>query len=337
MRLSFLLLFALALSTQVQAQSYNSPESVDYDPVSNRYFISNTNTSQILARNSNNGELSVFATLNNAPYGLEVVGTELYACSGSGLRIFNLSTGEETAYINMGLNFPNGITHKNNNIFLTDFSNNRIYRYNITNGNYNVYIDNFPSTPNGIFYDDIADRLLVVSWGNNAPIYEINVSDSSHTVAANTTLGYLDGISMDNNGDFYFSAWSSNSIHKFTSDFVGAPTIVANSMSSPADIYYNRSVDTLAIPNSGNNTVVFLGFESPNTIQEVYTTKVYPNPLTAGSTLSIEKDGNYQLLNQEGKLIWKGASTNKQLKLPNLQKGVYILKNTDYLAKLIIQ
>ena len=336
MRLSLLLLLAFAFSTKSKAQFYNGPESVDYDPVSNRYFVSNTNTSQILARNSNN-ELSVFATLNNAPYGLEVVGNELYTCSGSGLRIFNLSNGEETAYINMGLNFPNGITHKNNNIFLTDFGNNRIYRYNITNGSYNIYIDDFPSTPNGIFYDDIADRLLVVSWGKDAPIYEINLSDSSHTVVANTTLGYLDGISMDNNGDFYFSAWSSNSIYKFTSVFAGVPSIVANGMSSPADIYYNRYIDTLAIPNSGNNTVVFLGFESSNNIQKIHTTKVYPNPLNYSKILSVEKDGKYQLFNQEGKLIWDGTSENKQIKLPNLPKGVYILNNTNYLAKIIIQ
>ena len=35
---------------------------------------------------------------------------------------------------------------------------------------------------------------------------------------------------------------------------------VATGMSSPADIYYNTNSDTLAIPNSGNNTVSFIGF-----------------------------------------------------------------------------
>lgn len=371
----FLLISCCLISTQLWAQSYNGPESVDYDAASNRYFISNTGTGQILARETD-GALSVFATTGSGPHGLEVIGNEIYACSGSRLKAYDLATGAETVNINLGAGFANGITHKGDDVFVTDFSNDRIYRYNISSGNFNTYISNFPSTPNGIYYDDIADRMLVVSWGANAPIYQIDLADSSYTIATNTSLGYCDGIAMDNNGDFYVSAWSNDAIHKFAADFTGGPSQVVSSMSSPADIYYNRTTDTLAIPNSGNNTVVFVGFgvaESWNCVgtacidpedgtgtystisdceSNCSTSSIiqnnfpsleglgvghYPNPIRSGETIQLTQAGDYQLYNQQGKEVWKGTVESTELQLPNLPKGVYILKNTDYLAKLIIQ
>ena len=63
----------------------------------------------------------------------------------------------------------------------------------------------------------------------------------------------------------------------------------------------------------------------------------YPNPIRSGETIQLTQAGDYQLYNQQGKEVWKGTVESTELQLPNLPKGVYILKNTDYLAKLIIQ
>ena len=55
------------------------------------------------------------------------------------------------------------------------------------------------------------------------------------------------------------SAWTGQKVVRFTNDFTSQSTVMT-SLSSPADIFYNIYTDTLAVPNSGNNTVVFQSF-----------------------------------------------------------------------------
>ena len=367
--------FALLLGfSNLLAQSYNGPESVDYDSYGQRYLVSNSNQGQILSYDAINDELDIFASgIGSGPHGLEVIGEELFACSGSRLKAYNLVTEEQTVNVNLGASFANGITHRGNDVFITDFSGKDIYRYNTVSGNFNIYIENLPKTPNGIFYDDIQDRLLVVCWGNNAPIYEINMTDSSYSIVANTNLGNCDGISMDNNGDFYVSAWSNNAISKFNSDFSGSSTVVVPNMSSPADIYYNRATDTLAIPNSGNNTIVFVGFGAPVTSyicvdegcvelssadgdyatledceavcqatgieeKEMPTSLFYPNPIMNGETITVKPTETVVLYTMQGQKVFeKELKNNLSFKLPYLKNGFYLLQTNEELGKILIQ
>jgi len=364
----------LLISLSVFGQVYNAPESVDYDSNGGRYLISNSSSGQILSYILEEDALSVFVSgVGAGPHGLEVVGNTVFACSGSRLKAYDLDTQEEIVNINLGASFANGITHKGNDVFITDFSGKDIYRYNILTGTFNMYIENLPKTPNGILYDGINDRLLLVCWGSNAPIYEINMSDSTHTIATSTNLGNCDGIAMDNNGDFYLSAWSNNSIHKFNSDFSNGYTVAVSNMSSPADIYYNTATDILAIPNSSNNTVIFIDYSSNTTfncgptgcaessdntgdyatledceadcqtvsVDEIsYSTSLfYPNPTTSGSTITIYSEyPQVELYNLQGELIFRERiNNNQELELPILKKGFYLLKTIDKQEKILIQ
>ena len=366
-------IFSVVDNSVTQTASYIGPESVDYDSASNRYFISNSSNGQILEMDCQ-GNLSVFVSdIDGGPHGLEVVGNQLFACSGSKLKAYDLSTGEENLDINLNAVFANGITHKGNDVFVSDFSGTKIYRYNIESNQFNIYIDNFPSTPNGIFYDNIQDRLLVVSWFGNAPIYEINMADSTYAIVKETNLGSCDGIAMDNNGDFYVSAWSNNAIHKFNSDFSGNPTNVLNAMNQPADIYFNRDLNVLAVPNSGNNTVVFEGFgtntsyncvddqcqelndqsgqfntmeccqeycQTTSSIEEnAIHQNVFPNPVLSGADLFFHTIAQeIELYDLNGRLLMNIKNNNKSsIKLPNLQSGIYILSYDNKTTKLIVE
>ena len=72
--------------------------------------------------------MDIFASsVGSGPHGLEVVGEELFACSGSRLKAYNLVSEEQTVNINLGASFANGITHKGNDVFVTDFSGKDIY------------------------------------------------------------------------------------------------------------------------------------------------------------------------------------------------------------------
>ena len=178
---------------------------------------------------------------------------------------------------------------------------------------------------------------------------------------------------MDNNGDFYVSAWSNNAISKFNSDFSGSSTVVVPNMSSPADIYYNRATDTLAIPNSGNNTVVFVGFGAPVTSyicvdegcvelssadgdyatledceavcqatgieeKEMPTSLFFPNPIMNGETITVKPTETVVLYTMQGQKVFeKELKNNFSFKLPYLKNGFYLLETNEELGKILIQ
>ena len=250
------------------SQNYNGPESVEYNSLSDSYFISNSNNGQIIELTDDNNT-SVFANnLINGPHGLEIVENTLYACSGSRIKAFNIETGEQVLNFNIGANFLNGITHKidesNSLLFITDFSARKLYEFNI-NTQEITELCSFDKNPNGIIYESNMNRLIIVSWGNNAKIYEFSLNDYSLSTLLTTSLGYLDGISIDQCGNFIVSSWSTNSIHTFRNNFPVDQTngfdVITSNLNNPADIFYNQLSNTLAIPNSGNNTVDFFYYE----------------------------------------------------------------------------
>ena len=256
------------------AQNYNGPESVEYNPTSNSYFISNSNNGQILELDENNN-LSVFKSgLNVGPHGLEIVeeyigpkwsGQVLYVCSGGRLFGYDIQ-GNEVLNYNINGTFLNGITKKISSpytanevdLFITDFSAKKLYRYNIDE-NIHYEVCSFNKNPNGVYYDNINERLLVVFWGSNAPVYEIDIANGTYVNLINTGMSNLDGITMDQCGNIYISAWSSNAIHKYNFDFTSSEIII-DGLSNPADICYNQISNTFGIPNSGNNTVDFVSY-----------------------------------------------------------------------------
>lgn len=256
--------FLISIFSLGNAQSYNGPESVEYDSATGDYYISNSSNGQILKWDGS--VLTLFASdVGSGPHGLEIVNNTLYACSGGRLKGYDLINGTEVLDYNLNGSFLNGISYFNETLYISDFSSKRLYKYDLLNSSHEL-ICTFQKTPNGVYYDEINHRLLVVCWGNNAPIYEVNLSMSSYTTILNTGLGNLDGIAMDDCGSFYVSAWSNNSIYRYTSDFTDAQQVVSN-LSHPADICYNQAEHVLAVPNSLNNTVDYLTLDlcSPNT------------------------------------------------------------------------
>jgi hypothetical protein len=242
------------------AQSLTGPESIEFDLFHNRYLISNSDNGQILARDMA-GTLSVFAdNVSPSPYGLEILGNVLYANCGGLVKGFDLETGSEVFSLNLGATFLNGITTDGLfNLFVTDFSTKRLYRVRPAANAFNMMAQNLVQSPNGIEYDQANQRLVFVNWGNNAPIKAFNLLDSTVTTIATTTLGNCDGICWNGLDSWYITAWTGAKLVKFDRDFAQAPQTIATGLSSPADIDYNLRGDTVAIPNSGNNTLRFVG------------------------------------------------------------------------------
>ena len=132
--INFNYIFFLIIPCLCFTQNYNGPESVEYNPNTGSYFISNSGNGQILELNSSN-ELSVFVSnVGTGPHGLEIVNNILYACSGGRLKGYDLNSGIQVLNYNLSASFLNGITHIENvygdgnpYLYITDFSENLSY------------------------------------------------------------------------------------------------------------------------------------------------------------------------------------------------------------------
>jgi DNA-binding beta-propeller fold protein YncE len=171
-----LFFFTLLLPFVGISQSLQNIESVEYDHENSRFLVSNS--SSIIAIDSETQELSFFGD-GEAGYGVEVMNSTLFVI-GDGIKCYDLTTEEEVMSLNIsGSGFLNGMASDGvSRLWVTDFSNNRIYEIDVTdldNPTSEMVVANTGSTPNGIVYDETNDRLIFVNWGGSADIKTVDL------------------------------------------------------------------------------------------------------------------------------------------------------------------
>lgn len=284
----FFTLFIVFSIQFCKAQTYSGPESTEFDYANNRWLIANTTSHQVLARD-NSGTLSLFVgSLGSGPYGIEIVGDTLFCCSGSSIKGFLLSNASPVFTVNLGATFLNGLTHDaSGNLFATDFSAKTIHKINIASQTDTIVAAGLVQSPNGIIFDSTGNRCIFVNWGSNAPIKAIDLSTYAVSVVTTTTLSSCDGIARDGNGRYYVSNWGNQSVVQYDNAFSTSPVTVVSGLNNPADIFYNTISDTLAIPNAGNSTVTFFGFNTVNISDPGFYEDggVFPNPSNLSTSL----------------------------------------------------
>ncbi len=330
-------LFALFLAPCLaMAQSYSGPESVDCDTLTGNWYVGNTGSKKILRRTPQGVLQEFLSGFSSGPYGIEVVGDRIYACDGNKIKGFLLTDGSPIFSITTNASFLNGITHDANGVlYATDFSGKKIYKVNPANATWNVFVAQTTSTPNGILYDHSQNRLVCVTWGANAKILGIALADSSVSILKTTTLSNIDGVARDGSGRWYVASWGANAVHRINPDFSGSPQQVLSGLSQPADIYYNLQTDTLAVPNSGNNTVVFAGFAPVSATSELTETavlQIFPNPAVDIVQVQLPATWrgeitNWQVIAANGQTyrvpLLQNENLRKTFSVRNLPAGVY--------------
>ncbi len=318
MKKLFTIIATVLISSAAFSQAYNSPESIEFDYANNRWFIANNGGNNILTRNSATGAMAVFVATGfsgGGPHGLEIVNDTLYACSGGSIRAYNINTGALVFATSLGGTFLNGITHDvTGNLYITDYSANRIYRFNTNTRQFNQFVPSGISSPNGIIYDQPNNRCVFVQWTGAIKAVALNDSTVS-TLVASTGLSSIDGIAKDGAGTYYYlSSWSPSSrITRYSSTFTGPTTVVSTGLGNPADIFYNVLTDTLGVPNSstGVNNTTYHYFGSATSINEsatdLFQFSVSPNPIakTAEIKYTIAEQGNVkiELFDVTGKVV----------------------------------
>lgn len=276
----------VALSIPAFSQTLSNIEGVEYDPTNQIFLVGNgSNVVRMHSDAVPQGALGVA----QADYGLEVMGNNLYTIVGTSVKCYDVTSGSlQWSMPIAGSTFLNGMASDGvNRVWVTDFSAKKLYELDVTdpvNPSYSTVVANTTTTPNGITYDAANNRLVMVSWGANAPIKAIDLTTYALSVLTTTSIGNCDGIDHDAYGNYYVSSWSPNAITKFSNDFTTSQTItVSGGVSSAADLCYAEEIDTLAIPCTGNNVVKFLGF-APAFVGEVSSSEFqvsgYPTQVT---------------------------------------------------------
>ena len=263
----FFLLSALVWAGLISAQTPTSIEAVEYDPVGQRWFVSNG--SSLLVTDNQGVDWSFFGEAQ-ATHGMEVMGNHLFAIGDNVIRAYDLGDASEVGSLSIpGVEFLNGMGNDGASLLVvSDFSSGRLYTVDAsdpTQMTSALLAGNFGETPNGVVVDVENNRAIVVCWYSDAPILAVDLeSGEVTTLVDGTGLGNLDGIDDDGNGAYYVSSWAPTRITRYTSEFTESETVVtgAGGLSNPADISYAVGIDTLGVANSGNDNVTFHGIST---------------------------------------------------------------------------
>jgi sugar lactone lactonase YvrE len=342
----FCFTFFIVILPFIGTAQFGNIEAIEYDPVNGRFLVSNVIDIKIADGNGN--DVGQFGTTAKASYGMEVMNNALVAIGANGVvRAYDITSGVEISSITIsGAQFLNGMaTDGESRIWVTDFGAKRIHEIDFSNmvdPQSSVVVSNTVTTPNGICYDELNNRLVFVNWSNNAPIKAVSLDDYSVTTVVNGSgVNNIDGIDNDDDGNFYISSWSpAPRITKYNNDFSESEVITVLGLSNPADICYAREIDTLAIPNSGNSTVRYVGFSNNVKVDEqgvAFHLEVYPNPAQDDLYVRFElaKQGNTTLsiLDITGKEIecvftheLIGTRHTVVIPIQHLNSGTYMLQ-----------
>lgn len=316
--LPFFLLF-IVLNSMLFAQTLSGIESAEYDPINHRFLVSNGNgVMEVDASGNAIGEIG--GGTPQADYGMEIIGNTLFSVVGSTVKAYQLDSGSLISSVSIvGAGFLNGLASDGvNRVWVTDFGNAEIMEIDysdLQNPTYSTVVSNTSVTPNGICYDQANNRLVFVAWsGSISDITAVSLTDYSlSTLVANASLNSIDGIDNDNYGNYYLASWTPQRITKYNADFSISEVItVPGGLNGAADIAYAEEIDTLIIPNSGNNTVRFVGFQPTNSVNESQLADVevtcFPNPIQVESVITfsnrIAGRVRIEALDAQGKLVY---------------------------------
>jgi DNA-binding beta-propeller fold protein YncE len=312
---------------------YSGPESVEYDPAGDRYFVSCTANDSIVQRDQS-GIVTGFASVAGSPYGLELQGDTLFACVGGIVKGYSTATGSQVFSRSLGGSFLNGLSSDGHFLYATDFSQQTIFRVEPSTNSFISWVSDTQGTPNGCVVDSARNTLWVAFWGSNAPVKGYDLQTAELVTTFPTTLGNIDGITLDCAGRLLLASWSPNRISRFDPDVVNPAfeNLMITGLNHPADIDYDVVHDRVCIPNAGNNTVSLpevVGCVSAVFEQIGYQTiKAVPNP-TDGFLhleLMIEEPQIYMIFSQAGLLIASGTlKPRTMLDLSSLDAGAYVI------------
>ena len=191
-------LMVTCMCAHAHAQTPTSVEAAEYDPNSDRWFVSNG--SSILVTSDLGESWTVFGN-GGATHGMEVLGSALFVIQNNVIRAYDVVSGEELGSLSpTGAGFLNGMGSEENAegdlLVVSDFASGRLLKVDVsdpTNMTYSTLVGDTGTTPNGVTVKD--GIATVVNWGSNADILQVDVATGVvTTLIEGTGLGNCLGV-----------------------------------------------------------------------------------------------------------------------------------------------
>jgi len=293
---SNLLFFILLSSTYLFGQNLlNGPECVSFDSLNNRYLVSNWNNGSIIAIDSS-GNHSYFKQGLGHALGNCIAGNTFYVSLGTVILGLNLDNPNDTImYLPItGTTQMDGMTvDDNNHLYVVASIQAKIYKVNLLNQTYSLFVSSGVSArPQDVIYDKNYNRLLICSWYDNSPIQAVSLNDSTLSNLVTTPMGNCDGLALDENGNYYFSSWATNSIHIYNTTFINPPDLFSSGHNGPSNLCFNSRDNIIAVPNFNSNSISLISIaptsvgENNPALSEFKLLQNYPNPFNPKTTIN---------------------------------------------------
>jgi hypothetical protein len=362
MRQIRLILFLSALPyISLTQTTFSYPVDVVYQEASESYYVSNwaEGNGYILRLNSAGQVVENFYNELHYPGGLCLVGDTLYFTDNlsiwdtlitpSYLKGINLNNGLEV------LNFEISTTGTYLDLIDTDNQGNLfigntreggtdgiVHKFNIASQQLSNIATGI-TKPFGICYDHLNDRVLFVqSSGTLSFVKSVNPNGG---VVNNVFYinGYLEGIEIHPNGDFYLSSWGTldgtwgnEPVYK-TNNAMDWSQILTSDHDRPFGMCIGKD-NHLVVCNWGENSLSFIDLDTYGTDEFALRSSellVYPNPSDGNVTLRMDNAGSVksEILIQDmmANIVYydqpaiQNPTFKTEINLSHLRAGIYIV------------
>lgn len=329
--LAFFAVLSMSLGLYLpEAKAQNlltNPESVVYDSLRDRYLVSNFGDGSIVQIDSQ-GNQSYFSTALPRIAGLHIKGDILYVASNlapyTGVYGFDLASAEMVFSVDIrGSLLMNDVdTDTSGYLYVTDYYDHKLYKIDLQEQTYSLFVDTILYWPNGIVFDEPNNRILVASVeAQGRPIHAVNLEDSTVTVAVYTYTPAIDGLAFDNEGRLYFSSWYTDAIHRYDQSLTNPPEVFSSGHPDPADISVDLTNNILCIPIFYQNRVDFVeiaptSVDDPEIPGNAFWVESFPNPFNSTAkikyNLPISSDVVIEIYDVLGRKVETLVQENKQ-------------------------
>ena len=261
-----------ALSKIWESEGFMNPESVVYDKNNNVLYVSNVNGDAnakdgngFISRVTLDGKIldQKWITGLNGPKGLDISGDKLYAADIDTLVEIDIPSATITnRYRVADAKFLNDVAAGNDGeIYVSDMVMNRIHV--LKNGVFSIWLESPDlQNPNGLLVQ--GDTLIEGAWGvmtegfnTDVPghLKSISLKDKSITnIGDGSSVGNMDGVEADADGDFYVTDWMAGKLFHIGRD--GNVSTLLTLEKGTADLEYIHDKDMLIIPMMMNNKLI---------------------------------------------------------------------------------
>jgi len=260
----FLLLFLIAILTLIFLKVFvwgfgpqlDKPESIAFDPVGNRFLISNVGSGSIIAMDENGKFHKYMHKAFTAPKGLSLKDDMLYVVDPTEVHVVDVSQASiiDTYKIEGSVALNDIAIDEHGMLYITDMVANAVFIYNPIDRSQVRVSNPLLQSPNGIIYDRPRWQMLIVNYADQSAILSLDIRDQKLSVFMDTVYSNLDGIAIDDLGRIYFSSWSEQLIveipqeqNRFINKF--------DNLKSAADIYYHLPTNELIVPQLQKNKI----------------------------------------------------------------------------------